>query len=150
VWLLRIYFKMEAGECSWFSDSLRAGWSRVWNPVGARISIPVQTGSEAHPASYTMSTGYFPGVKLPGCGIDHPPLSSAEVKERVELYLHYPSGPSWPVLGWTLPLYLKIFVFYVIAMFRQKASIYVLTGELLIRWLADTTVDRKFCSYFHH
>jgi hypothetical protein len=30
--------------------------------------------------------------------------SSAEVKGRVELYLYSPSGPSWPVLGWTLPL----------------------------------------------
>jgi len=25
--------------------------------------------------------------------------SSSEVKERVELYLYSPSGPSWPVLG---------------------------------------------------
>jgi hypothetical protein len=32
-----------------------------------------------------------------------PPPSSAEVKERVELYLYSPSGPSWPVLGRTLP-----------------------------------------------
>jgi hypothetical protein len=23
----------------------------------------------------------------------------AKVKERVELYLYFPSGPSWPVLG---------------------------------------------------
>ena len=29
--------------------------------------------------------------------------SSAEVKERVELYLYSPSGPSWPVIGLTLP-----------------------------------------------
>jgi hypothetical protein len=29
----------------------------------------------------------------------HPHPSSAEVKERVELYLCSPSGPSWPVLG---------------------------------------------------
>jgi len=36
----------------------------------------------------------------------HPP-SSAEVKERVELYFYSPSGSSWPVIGWTLPyLYL--------------------------------------------
>ena len=28
----------------------------------------------------------------------HPP--SAKVKERVELYLYSPSGPSWPVIGW--------------------------------------------------
>jgi hypothetical protein len=46
-----------------------------------------------------MGTGSFPGVKLPGCGVDHPPPSSAEVKERVELYLYYAFGPSWPVLG---------------------------------------------------
>jgi len=41
----------------------------------------------------------FPGVKRPGRGVDHPPPSSAEVKERVELYLCSPSWLSWPVLG---------------------------------------------------
>jgi hypothetical protein len=46
----------------------------------------------------------FPGVKWPGHGVDHPPLSSARVKERVELYLCSPSGPSWPVQGRTLLL----------------------------------------------
>jgi hypothetical protein len=30
--------------------------------------------------------------------------SSAEVKEGVEVYVCSPSGPSWPVLGWPLPL----------------------------------------------
>jgi hypothetical protein len=44
--------------------------------------------------------GLFPG--RPGRGVDHPPSSSTEVKERVELYLYSPSGPSWPVLGRTL------------------------------------------------
>jgi hypothetical protein len=48
--------------------------------------------------------GLFPGVKRPGRGVDHPPSSSAEVKDRVELYLYSPSGPSWPVLGRTLLL----------------------------------------------
>jgi hypothetical protein len=33
-----------------------------------------------------------------------PTPSSAEVKERVELYLYSPCGPSWPILGWPLPL----------------------------------------------
>ena len=60
---------------------------------GARFSAPVQTGPGAHPASCTMGTGSFPGVKRPGRGVDHPPPSSAEVKERVELYLYYPSAP---------------------------------------------------------
>ena len=39
------------------------------------------------------------GVKRPERGIDHPPTPSAEVKERVELYIYSPSGPLWPVLG---------------------------------------------------
>jgi len=56
--------------------------------VGARFSTPVQTGPGALPACNTMGTGSFPGVKRPGCGVDYPPPSSAEVKERVELYLY--------------------------------------------------------------
>ena len=69
---------------------------------GARFSAPVQTGPGAHPASYTMGTGSFLGVKRPGRGVDHPPPSSAKVEGRVELYIYSPSGSSWPVLGRTL------------------------------------------------
>jgi hypothetical protein len=65
----------------------------------ARFSAPVQTGPGAYPASCTMCTGSFPEVKRPGRDVDHPTPSSAEVKERVELYLYSPSGPSRPVLG---------------------------------------------------
>jgi hypothetical protein len=36
--------------------------------------------------------------------------SSAEVKERVDLYLLSPYGPLWPVLRWTLPLSLPLCV----------------------------------------
>jgi hypothetical protein len=35
------------------------------------------------------------GIKLPGREADHSPPSSAEVKEWVELYFHYPNTPSW-------------------------------------------------------
>jgi len=70
-----------------------------------RFFTPVQTSPVAYTASYTMGTGAcFLGVKRPGHGFDHPPPSSAEVKERVELYLYIhpppsPSGSLWPVLG---------------------------------------------------
>jgi len=35
-------------------------------PVGARFSAHVQTGPGAHPASYTVGTGFFPGGKAAG------------------------------------------------------------------------------------
>ena len=54
-----------------YSDSLRAGRSGDRIPVEARFSAPVQTCPGDHPASYTMGTGSFPGVKQPGRGVDH-------------------------------------------------------------------------------
>ena len=63
------------------------------------FSHPSRPALGVHPASYTMRTGSFSGVKRPGRGVDHPPPSSTEVEGRVELYLYSPSGPSWPVLG---------------------------------------------------
>jgi hypothetical protein len=39
-------------------------------------------------------TQWVPGLKRPGRGVDHPPTSSAEVKERVKLYLYSLFGPS--------------------------------------------------------
>jgi len=62
----------------------------------ARFFAP---GLGAHPAFYTMGTGSFPGVKRPGRDADHPLSSSAEVKERVELYIYSLSGPLRHVQG---------------------------------------------------
>jgi hypothetical protein len=84
--------------------------------VGTRFPAPVQTGPEAHPASCTKGTGSFPGVRCgrctislkaavipgliigralvkkkkvrPGRDADPSPPSSAEVKNKVELYLY--------------------------------------------------------------
>ena len=58
-------------------------------------------GSPSH-----LYNGYrvcFSGVKRPGRDVRHPLLSSSKVKERVELHLYSPSGPSWPVTGWNWP-----------------------------------------------
>jgi hypothetical protein len=60
----------------------------------ASFFAPVQTGPGTHPVSYSMGTGFFPVVKRPGLGVDHPPSSIAEVEERVELYVYYPYGFS--------------------------------------------------------
>jgi hypothetical protein len=58
------------------------------------LSLDKQISPGAHPASYTMGTGSFPGVKQPGCGADHPRPSSEEVEGRVELHICSPFGPS--------------------------------------------------------
>jgi hypothetical protein len=33
-----------------------------------------QTGPEAHPTTYIMGNGFFPRVKRPGRGVDHPSI----------------------------------------------------------------------------
>jgi hypothetical protein len=49
------------------------------------------------------------GLKQPRREVDQQFLSSAVVKERVELYFYSPSGPSWSVPGWAL--YLRFYLF---------------------------------------
>jgi hypothetical protein len=65
---------------SLYRDWLRAGRSGDRIPVMAEIFRTVQTGPVAHPASCTMDTRSFPGVKRPWRGADHPLPSNAEFK----------------------------------------------------------------------
>jgi hypothetical protein len=44
------------------------------------------------------------GNVRPGRGVDRPSLSSAEVEGGVQQDLYSPSGPPWPVIGFTVPL----------------------------------------------
>jgi len=73
---------------------LDTGWKfRGSNPEGGEI-FRTRPDRPLGPSSL-LYNGYrvsFPGVKRSGCGVDHPPPSSAEFKERVELYLHSPLG----------------------------------------------------------
>jgi hypothetical protein len=61
------WFSSGAGIDQWYCAGLRAGLSGVRVPVevwNSSIHHRVQTGSEAHPASYEMGTSdSFPGVK---------------------------------------------------------------------------------------
>jgi hypothetical protein len=77
---------------------IESRWGRDFSQPSRPALGPTQ------PPIYNGYRVSFPGVKRPGREVDHPPSSSARVKERVELYLYSPSGPLWPVLGRTLPL----------------------------------------------
>jgi len=60
-------------------------------------SAPVQTGPEGQPASYTMGTGSFPGVKRSGRGIDHLPHLAQKLKKEYRCTSIPPLGLQWPV-----------------------------------------------------
>jgi len=80
----------------WFihRNWLRAGRFGDRIPVEVRFSAPVQTGPEAHPASCTMGTGSFLGVKS-GRGVTltpHPFLVPWSRKGRA-----IPLLPLWAV-----------------------------------------------------
>ena len=74
-------------------------------PVSAKTQCQFQAHSQwcLFQSQCTRFTGSFPAVRRPECGVDYPSPPTAEVKERVQLYLYSPSGISWPVQGWTLP-----------------------------------------------
>jgi hypothetical protein len=63
---------------------------------GARFFAHFHSGPGAHPASCTMGTASFPGIKRQGRGADQPPPSSAKVKKE---YTPPPSGPSGLLRG---------------------------------------------------
>jgi len=72
----------QPGLRSPYSDSLQAGRPGDRIPVEARFSAPVQTGSEAHPASYTVGTGSFLGVKRRERVVDHLPHLLPRLKKQ--------------------------------------------------------------------
>jgi len=67
----------------WCGRDIRTRPDRQWDPPSLLHN------------GYRLS---FPGVKRPKRGVKHPPPSSAEGKERIELYMYFPFGPSWFVL----------------------------------------------------
>jgi hypothetical protein len=96
---------------TWIAQSVKrlaTGWTvRGSNPRLAKIIQTRPDRSWGSPSPCTTSTGSFLGVKRRGGGggCCWPPTPSrAEVKERVKLQIYSSFGPSWPVLGWPLPL----------------------------------------------
>jgi hypothetical protein len=74
-----------------------------------RRGIPQLTRS-ALESSHPPITGYWviPGGKAAEALLRPPTPCSAEVKERVQLYLYSPSRPSWSDLVRTLPFQLYV------------------------------------------
>jgi hypothetical protein len=66
------------GQCSQYSDLLRAEWCRDHFRAVARFSVPIQTGPEAHP-----------------------PYFSTKFVDELELHLHLPSTPAQACRGVT-------------------------------------------------
>jgi len=79
-------------------------YGAISNPGGGKI---FRTGPDRPwgPLSL-LYNGYriFPGAKAAGAWRWPSTPFSAEVKDRLELYLYVPSRPLWSVLGWSLPL----------------------------------------------
>ena len=96
---------------------MQSVWSGDRISVGARFFATVHTGPGVHPTSYKMGTGSSPWSKAARAWRWPPTPSSAEVKERVELYLYSPFGSSWPVLGWTLTLLCRVLFYFETAAF---------------------------------
>ena len=83
-------------QLSRYYDSLQAERSGDRIPLGEDISLPVLTDADAHPSHCTVLysthggyTGSFPGVKESESGVNHPPTSSDDIKERVEVYFFW-------------------------------------------------------------
>jgi hypothetical protein len=96
---LKKYHNMINRGPEWLSKYnywLRAGRSRDRIPVEAKFFAHVQTGPWTHPASCTMGTGYFPGVKRPGCGADHPHLLAPKSRKIRATPLNPPPPPLGP------------------------------------------------------
>ena len=95
------------------ANRLANGWTvRGSNAGGGKIIRTRPHRSWWGPPSL-LYNGYrvFAGGKAAGAWRWPPIPSSAEVKQKVQLYLYSTSEPSWPVLGWPLPLpYLDTFL----------------------------------------
>jgi len=86
-------------------------WIPVWRPRIARGVFRMRGMRANYPTVmcgqvFVVFPSFLQANAKSGRGVafDHPSLSSAEIKERVELYLYFTSGTSCSVLGWTSPL----------------------------------------------
>ena len=78
------------------------------------LLLGVETRPDVHSASCKMSTGAFSGVQTDERRAIHPTSSQCRGCEYVETCIHIPRGPSWPIMGITLPFYMVFTVLFII------------------------------------
>ena len=110
------------------SGMLQCHYVGVSLSIIVNFSIPVQTGHGVHQFSCMMVIkSLSPWLKWLLCGVYHASPCSAEVKERVELYI---SVPLWSVTGRTSP-------------FNQAHHSKKLKTSVILQWKL-----KLYCSYF--
>jgi len=67
---------------SWMGRGSKPDWGEIFHTRPQRPRSP---------------NSLVPGVKQSWRSLDNPTPTSAEVEERVQLYVYPPSQPSWPV-----------------------------------------------------
>jgi len=95
---------------------------------GAKFSAPTQTDTEAQPATCTMGTGSFPGVKRPGRGADHPPHLAPRLKKGRTVTLL----PLWVFVACSRVNFNCIHIY-----------IYTYRGTAVAQWLRCCGTNRK-------
>ena len=85
-----------ATRMSWTVPESNPGGDEIFRTRPDRPWVPLSL----------LYSGYrvFPRSKAAGAWRWPPTPISAQVEGRVELYICSPSGSSWPVMGWPLPL----------------------------------------------
>ena len=69
---------------------------------GRDIPLPSRPALGPTQLPIHWASGLSQGVKRPGRGVYHPPHIAPRLKKEYNYTSTPPSGPSWPVIGWTL------------------------------------------------
>jgi hypothetical protein len=77
-------------------------------PVGQDFQLKSRPALRPIQPPMQWVPGLFPGGKAAEAWLWPLTPSKVEAEERLELYIYSPSGPSWPVLAWTLLLHVKL------------------------------------------
>jgi hypothetical protein len=103
---------------------------------GARLSAPFQTSPGAHPASYTMGTGFFSGGKAAGFDLTtHLHLAPRLKKEYSNNYI-----PLWVFVG-------RYRVNCIFTLYTYMNLIFVLPCIIDINTRDDTQLDATIAVY---